>query len=311
MQPPSMGVRLAQVAHITQLSPHFTRVIFEGPDLLDAGCLHPICDQRIKLLFGSEAALQQLRGAADPLQAWRAIPTAQRPAMRTYSLRSWHDTPSPQCAVDFVVHSPEHAGPAARWLHQAQPGDEIGLLLPLRNQTPLGVEFLPDAATEVTLIGDETALPAIARILEDRAAFPAIQRWQVALEVPSTADCIITDTRDVTIQWATRDEGPVGSALFDALQIPIHIRASLLQSRRRTCEPSEAAPLVWETAQFSSSGKSLSPEPTSPTHDAYYWIAGESSMVKALRRYFVGYCNIPRQQISFMGYWKQGVAMPS
>ncbi|NUP75157.1 MAG: siderophore-interacting protein, partial [Sinomonas sp.] len=40
----------------------------------------------------------------------------------------------------------------------------------------------------------------------------------------------------------------------------------------------------------------------------YAWIAGESGVVKELRRYLVRECGIDREQVAFMGYWKQGVA---
>ena len=40
----------------------------------------------------------------------------------------------------------------------------------------------------------------------------------------------------------------------------------------------------------------------------YAWIAGEAGTVKALRRSLVQVHGIPRRQVAFMGYWRQGRA---
>ena len=49
-----------------------------------------------------------------------------------------------------------------------------------------------------------------------------------------------------------------------------------------------------------------------PGHgDLYAWIAGESGVVTGLRRHLVRGLGIDRRQVSFMGYWRQGVAMRS
>ena len=42
--------------------------------------------------------------------------------------------------------------------------------------------------------------------------------------------------------------------------------------------------------------------------DTYVFLAGESAMVRALRRLAVGEGEIPKRNISFMGYWRQGQA---
>jgi NADPH-dependent ferric siderophore reductase len=45
--------------------------------------------------------------------------------------------------------------------------------------------------------------------------------------------------------------------------------------------------------------------------DLYAWIAGESWMVKALRRSLVTELGVDRRQVAFMGYWRDGVSMKS
>ena len=45
--------------------------------------------------------------------------------------------------------------------------------------------------------------------------------------------------------------------------------------------------------------------------DTYAWIAGESWLVKALRRALVTELGVERSRVAFMGYWREGVAMRS
>ena len=42
--------------------------------------------------------------------------------------------------------------------------------------------------------------------------------------------------------------------------------------------------------------------------EAYVFLAGESAMVRALRRLSVGPGGVPKKHVSFMGYWRQGRA---
>ncbi|WP_058234890.1 siderophore-interacting protein [Devriesea agamarum] len=45
------------------------------------------------------------------------------------------------------------------------------------------------------------------------------------------------------------------------------------------------------------------------TSDLYAWIAGESGVVKGIRRYLVRDLGIDRRQVAFMGYWCRGRAL--
>ena len=40
----------------------------------------------------------------------------------------------------------------------------------------------------------------------------------------------------------------------------------------------------------------------------YAWVAGESSMIKQVRRHLVNAVGMPKPAISFQGYWKRGEA---
>ena len=80
-------------------------------------------------------------------------------AKRYYSVRSWRPD-ADELDIDFVVHA---HGPATRWAREARAGDHVAF------DTPRG-HFAPPGGTDrVLLVGDATALPAIGRILEERA----------------------------------------------------------------------------------------------------------------------------------------------
>lgn len=68
----------------------------------------------------------------------------------------------PELDIDFYLHGRGGAlgGPAAAWAASAQPGD------PIRMGGPRGSHLAPTDADDAILIGDESALPAIARWLD-------------------------------------------------------------------------------------------------------------------------------------------------
>ncbi|GAA3395362.1 siderophore-interacting protein [Streptomyces roseoviridis] len=45
-----------------------------------------------------------------------------------------------------------------------------------------------------------------------------------------------------------------------------------------------------------------------PGADPYVWIAGESGVVKALRRHFVRERGLDRRRVTFVGYWRKGLS---
>ena len=49
------------------------------------------------------------------------------------------------------------------------------------------------------------------------------------------------------------------------------------------------------------------PEAVTPG-ESYAWLAGESTVIRALRRHLVGECGWDRGQVAFMGYWRLGHA---
>ena len=148
------------------------------------------------------------------------------------------------------------------------------------------------------LLGDEAAAPAIGRILEDLHAVGSAADVRAYIEVPTAADQLpIASTAEVT--WLPRHDAQLGKPLVDALGW--HVQED-------TAEQSVAEELLWETPMFSASGETLAAT-ESPRTGMYYWIAGESSVIKRLRRFLVNEVGVDRSQVAFMGYWRHGVAM--
>jgi NADPH-dependent ferric siderophore reductase len=85
------------------------------------------------------------------------LPREQLPARRRYTVRSWDDD-ARELAVDFVVHG--DAGVAGPWAAAARPGDVLVFEGPASGYRP------DPAAAWHLLLGDESALPAVAASLE-------------------------------------------------------------------------------------------------------------------------------------------------
>src|SRR5699024_9193442 len=102
-------------------------------------------------------------------QAWLQVDPEVRGQMRTYTVRQWRD-PDRELVVDLVLHSDEEGpcGPSAQCAESAEVGHRLQLLGPARaSQGPVGgIEFPPGEAKQLLLADDETAVPAIASILE-------------------------------------------------------------------------------------------------------------------------------------------------
>lgn len=189
-----------EVVGARQLTPHLRRITLGGPDL--AGMVSAGLDQRIKLLF-------PLPGQTDPIvpegEDWyaeyRAMPDHERPFMRTYTIRYFRPEER-EVDVDIVLHG--DTGPGSAWAGAAKPGDRVAMLAPDAGHTPiLGYEFTPPADTDwLLLAGDDTALPAVAAIIE---SLPAGRRVLAFLEVDSPAEMLpISSAADVRLTWLSR-----------------------------------------------------------------------------------------------------------
>ena len=125
-----------------------------------------------------------------------------RPTIRTYTVRRF-DASAGELDVDFVLHAGH--GPAAAWARDARPGAWVGVSEP-------GGRYAPDPTADFhVVIGDETALPAVATVLD--AIDPA--RALTFLEV---ADAAEEQVLPGAVTWVHRDGRRAGEPLAAAVR---------------------------------------------------------------------------------------------
>lgn len=295
------------VARVEQPSASFVRVELAGDDLADLGIGGPddgpLLDQRIKLVVpgpsGRLPDVDALAAAGDWYAAWRALPEDDRGHLRTYTVRDVlggvaGDGTTPRLVVDFVLHlDPGCTGPAAAWAASADVGDRLVVVAPRRGQSFGGVEFAPGDATDLLLVGDETALPALARILED---LPADAVGHAFVEVPVAEDVVdLRRPTGVALTWLVRGGGEPGARLLPAVVAHCAGEDPLAAAGDAGADD-EVDPDLWETPAGV------------PGPGLYAWVAGEAGTVTALRRHLVRDLGLDRRQVAFMGYWRRGVA---
>lgn len=207
----ALAVSYVRVVEAERISPRMLRISFSGDAL--AALMEDRPDQQMKLCFPRPG--QRVPRLPEPeaddvygmrwYEAYLAIPEAERPLMRSFTVRSY-DPGSGLMAVDFVLHGDD--GPATRWARAAGPGDVAGMVGP----SSAYARPLPEAG-HLLLAGDESALPAIGTILE---ALPAGARATVCAEVADAAEEQRFDSAaEVTVRWVHRDRG---ESLLDAVR---------------------------------------------------------------------------------------------
>ena len=287
----------AEVRAVRRLSPHFVRVTFTGDDLdrfADNGF-----DQRIKLvppLPGSGIA--HLPTGPDWYSEWRDLPPEHRNPIRTYTVRAVRPHLR-EVDIDMVLHGVN--GPASRFAVDAVPGSVAAIMGPNAEFDGVhgGIDFHPPAHTDCLLLGgDETAVPAIASILE---SLPADARGEALLEVPETGDeQRLVAPANVRVTWLPRDGAAHGEKLIPAVRAATR---RILGDEQVGHVPVELEDvdvdedLLWEV-----------PEPVTDVSRFYAWLAGEAAVIKTLRRHLVAECGVDRSMVAFMGYWRLGKA---
>ncbi len=190
----------ATVVRTHRLTPTMVRVVLGGL----AG-LRPngFTDAYVKLIFPRADYPLPL----DLEQIRRDRPVEEWPVVRTYSVRAFDETAG-ELTVDFVVHGTD--GVAGPWAAAAQPGDRIFVRGP-------GGAYAPDPAADWhLLVGDESALPAIAAAVD---ALPGDARGHVVVEVPGPASQIRLDPPPgVRVSWLHTGHGVVGARLVEVVR---------------------------------------------------------------------------------------------
>ncbi|MDQ8728110.1 siderophore-interacting protein [Bradyrhizobium sp. LHD-71] len=241
--------REVQLKASRDLTPHMRRLTFVGDDIAR---FVSDDDLHVRMYFPPE-------GLDKPEWPWPAPDGRimwpepdRRPVTRYYTIRRI-DAASREIDVDFVLH--DHAGPGSDFALKAKAGAICGMA------GPLGRGIRP--ARWFMLAGDETALPAIARILE---SLPATASGEVFLEVADQREELpLTAPSGMSIRWLHRGDAPPGST-------------QLLAEGVHTVR--------W---------------PEHP--DIFAWVAAEAQAVRGLRKHLRDMRGLTREQHLAVAYW--------
>lgn len=144
----------AEVVDARAITPHLRRITITGPDLRTLAIDRPA--QWVKIFFPDDHGFSK--------------------AGRAYTIRAF-DPVNAVMDLEFALHGDN--GPASRWAARARRGDRIEVAGPRSGHA------IDPAAEHYILVGDATALPAIAAILE---ALPATVHARAFLEVTDAAE---------------------------------------------------------------------------------------------------------------------------
>ena len=201
-----LRVRRLHVLHSRRLSPHFVRIGLGGNEL--EGFVSASFDDHLKLMLPATAGAELVLPVPSP-EGMALPPGVPRPLMRDYTPRR-HDAAAGELLIDFALH--EGDAPAADWAARAVPGQEVGI------GGPRGSFVVPMDWDWHLLIGDETALPAICRRLEE---LPAGAKAIVLVETGDAADRLAIDTRaDLQLHWLLRGQEDGLAAATERLRLP-------------------------------------------------------------------------------------------
>jgi NADPH-dependent ferric siderophore reductase len=178
------------------------RVVLQGAEL--TGFTSAGFDDHVKLFFPSPPAADWV--SRDP----SAQPSAavDLSAMRDFTPRHF-DAGTGELWIDFFIHD---SGPAASWALHAAVGDTIVVGGPKGSAV-----IAPEGIDTHVLIGDETALPAISRRLDE---LPADSSAIVVVEVDTLEWPSFRSRAALEVVWVTRTPGEAATSdqLIDKLR---------------------------------------------------------------------------------------------
>lgn len=177
---------ITSVARIEQVAHPFTRVTFRGGDLAHYRSIGP--NQFLYLLLPPAGRRDLTIDAAFEWGQYLAMPESERPIGAYYTVRH-HRPDMAEVDIDIVRHG--HEGQVGTWLKQARPGDSLALWGPRMAYRP------PLSTQRQLLVGDETALPAIASILESGPIGASVEAIvevnpDTVLDLPELSELTIT-----------------------------------------------------------------------------------------------------------------------
>jgi NADPH-dependent ferric siderophore reductase len=194
--------------------------------------------------------------AADGRQAW---PEGERPVSRVYTIRRI-DVEAGEVDIDFVLHDGDDM-PGARFGMEAGPGAIVGVTGPGGGNLKQAARYL--------FLGDETALPAISRMLEE---LPPEAEATAFVEIADEAEKQALSLRPgIDLRWLSRDGRPAGTT-------------TLLEDAVRSVDR------VW------------------PEGDIHVWVGCEQAAARAIRGFVRKEMRLPRERHLVAAYWRRGQA---
>jgi NADPH-dependent ferric siderophore reductase len=238
--------RLLTVRQVERITPAMARITLGG-DL--AGFNSASYDDHVKVFF-------PLPGDTAPTLPEPAQDGAARSPGRDYTPRRY-DAGRSELIIDFALHD---AGPATDWASQAAPGQQLAV------GGPRGSFVVTDDFDWYLFVGDETALPAIGRRLEE----------------------LRDGTRAIVVAAVT---GPEEQQAFKS-----RAKVETVWVHRPLSRAEDPAPLLdaVRALKLPQSG------------DGYCWAAGESQTAKLLRQHLVAERGFDKAWVKAAGYWKRG-----
>lgn len=210
-----LTLREVEVVQVVDLTPGMRRVTLAGEQLSGFtsanGFPQPTFDSAgfddvISLVFCYPGQNEPVL----PVQQERGLstPKSPRPLTREYTVRRWNSEVG-ELDIDFVKHG---VGVGTTWAYRAQPGDLIHFTGPSSSKA------FPADADWLLVAGDDTTIPAIARLLDE---LPDDARAQVFLEVAEDAHRLeLRALPLVEVTWLIRGGAEAGTTtqLVDAVK---------------------------------------------------------------------------------------------
>ena len=191
-----LAVRKLEVRSIIKVSPHLFRLTLGGPEL--SGFATLAADDHVRVLFPAQGqSTPQLPPVVNGQVQWPRDRSGF--VIRDYTPVRF-DPLSQELDLELVWHPRGHV---STWLSSAKPGDILGVA------GPRGSHRLTRQPQGLWLIGDETALPAIARFLRE---LPADTQVQAFIEVNDAQEKqpLPTATQAI-VHWVYREGSAPGS----------------------------------------------------------------------------------------------------
>jgi NADPH-dependent ferric siderophore reductase len=200
-------IRTLTVARIENVTPSLKRITLAGPDLAGFKSLSP--DDHVKVFFpypGEDTPVVPTLGP----EGMRLEPGSRPPIMRDYTPRRY-DEAAQELQIEFVIHGD---GAGSRWAEHARLGQRLTI------GGPRGSTIVPFAFDWYLMIGDESAIPSIARRAEElpkgATSIAMIEVEEERHETPIAASKTV---------WIHRHSNPAGTAngfmkALETLELP-------------------------------------------------------------------------------------------